>query len=136
MKTSALQLGNGIVAMIFLACISMPCAATPTLEQRVQALEEQVRELNRRLDQPEAPPVETTKPSVPQAPALSSPPSWQSAANWKKMRAGMNQDQVLSLLGEPEKRSGGRYRQRWDYADGRGWIEFDSGGEVNEWQAP
>ena len=57
-------------------------------------------------------------------------------SHWKKMRAGMNQDQVLALLGEPEKRSGNRYQQRWEYADGAGWISFDSNAEVNEWQAP
>jgi hypothetical protein len=132
------------LAVVLLSSVSAGAMADDAaLEQRVQTLEQQVRELNRRFNQQELP-AAADPGMVPAAsnaaasavPIDSGPPGWQSAGNWKKMRAGMNQDQVLDLLGEPERRSGGKYRLRWEYANGGSWVEFDSGAEVNEWQAP
>lgn len=116
--------------------------AQATLEQRVQALERQVLELNQRLEQAEKHPAANKAPAytVPiervNAPAVAMTPGWQSAANWKKLRRGMSQIQVTQLLGEPPKRSGDRDAERWHYPDDSAWVEFDQVTEVSGWKAP
>lgn len=116
--------------------------AQATLEERVQALEKQVLQLNQRLEHAEQRPSAAKAPAytVPiervNAPAVAMTPGWQSAANWKKLRRGMSQIQVTQLLGEPSKRSGDRDTERWHYPDDSAWVEFDQVGEVSGWQAP
>jgi hypothetical protein len=121
------------------------CAAEgqPYLEERVQTLEKQVRELSERLNQLEQRPAAAEpKPAyaVPleeaNAPKAEKPPGWQSADAWNKLRRGMTQIQVTQLLGNPVKRSGDRYTERWHYPDDSAWVEFDQVGDVSRWQAP
>jgi hypothetical protein len=113
----------------------------PYLEERVRTLEQQVRELSERLNQLEQRPA-APKPAyaVPleeaAAPAVPAAPGWQTAAAWKKLRRGMSQIQVTQLLGNPVKRSGDRYTERWHYPDDSAWVEFDQVGDVSRWQSP
>ncbi|MGH8454165.1 MAG: hypothetical protein ACRES4_03440 [Nevskiales bacterium] len=114
----------------------------PYLEERVEALEKQVRELNERLKQMEQRPTSAPKPAyaVPldevNAPVKALVPGWQTGEGWKKLRLGMNQIQVTQLLGNPARRSGDRYTERWHYPDDSAWVEFDQAGEISGWQSP
>lgn len=132
---------------ILMALLVGSCAARaesgPYLEDRVKALEGEVRDLRERLSQ-----IEQRPAAAPKAPAYATPledsrapaaptaPGWQTAAGWKKLRRGMSQIQVTQLLGEPVKRSGDRYAERWHYPDEKAWVEFDQVGELGAWQAP
>jgi len=128
--------------LILLLCSQAWAADSSTLEDRVQALEKQVRELNQRIEQLEDRPLAARPPAyaVPlekaNTPAAATPPGWQSSANWKKLRRGMSQIQVTQLLGEPSKRGGDRYAERWLYPDDSAWVEFDQVGEVSGWRMP
>lgn len=115
--------------------------AQPYLEERVQTLEKQLRELNQRVEQMEQRPATAKVPAytVPLEQANTSTvivtPGWQSAASWKKLRRGMSQIQVTQLLGEPARRSGDRYAERWQYPNDSAWVEFDQVSEVSGWRS-
>jgi outer membrane murein-binding lipoprotein Lpp len=134
-----------LVSLCLLAGAASAAESQPYLEQRVQTLEQQVRELGDRLRQLEqrpaaAAPQERPAYAVPLEEANAPPapvvPGWKTGAGWKKLRQGMNQIQVTQLLGNPAKRSGDRYTERWQYPDDSAWVEFDQVGEVTRWQSP
>jgi hypothetical protein len=125
--------------------LAVAAEAAPFLEQRVQALEQQVQALTERLSQLEQQPAAAAPAARPayevpleeaNAPKTPAVPGWQSSANWDKLRRGMSQVQVTQLLGNPAKRSGDRYTERWHYADDAAWVDFDQVGDVSRWQAP
>jgi hypothetical protein len=132
-----------LTATVLLLCAGAAGAQEQAdLDQRVQALEQQVRELTERLQRLEQSPAAAPRPAyaVPleetAAPAVPAAPGWQTAAAWKKLRRGMSQIQVTQLLGNPVKRSGDRYTERWHYPDDSAWVEFDQVGDVSRWQMP
>ncbi len=137
-----LLFGATAVLVCLFAVSAAAAESQPYLEERVQTLEKQVRELSERLNQMEQRPASAPKPAyaVPldeaNAPAKTIVPGWQSGEGWKKLRRGMNQIQVTQLLGNPAKRSGDRYAERWHYPDDSAWVEFDQVGEVGSWKAP
>lgn len=139
MKTLLMKLLCASLAL----CSGFAAAAEPQpfLEQRVQALEQQVQALTERLSQLEQQPA-ATRPAyeVPlgeaNAPSAPAAPGWQSSDNWEKLRRGMSQIQITQLLGNPVKRSGDRYTERWHYPDDSAWVDFDQVGDVSRWQAP
>jgi hypothetical protein len=86
----------------------MPLAASAAdegrvnfLEQEVRRLQQQVMAMSRRIDQLERPALPTpgAQPRA-QAPAPSSG-AWIDAGKWKKLRTGMSELEVVSLLGAP-----------------------------------
>jgi hypothetical protein len=133
---------TGAILLCLFAAGVGAAESQPFLEQRVQTLEQQVRELSERLKQMEQRPATAPKPAyaVPldeaNAPAKTLVPGWQSGEGWKKLRRGMNQIQVTQLLGNPAKRSGDRYAERWQYPDESAWVDFDQVGEVSGWKTP
>ena len=90
-------------------CFCLPMAATaqdprvPFLEQEVRELQRQVRTLSRQMDEirnrPERPVPRSANSSSP-APAPD-PGQWLDAAKWKQLRIGMNELEVIGLLGPP-----------------------------------
>jgi hypothetical protein len=72
------------------------------LEQEVRRLQQQVTAMSRRIDQLERP--VATAPGAP-APANPAPApnsdAWIDAGKWKKLRPGMRELEVISLLGPP-----------------------------------
>jgi hypothetical protein len=135
-------LTTGLVLLGLFSNAAIAAESQPYLEERVQTLEKQVRELSERLNRMEQRPAAAPKPAyeVPldeaNAPARAIVPGWQTGEGWKKLRRGMNQIQVTQLLGNPPKRSGDRYAERWQYPDDSAWVEFDQVGEVSGWKAP
>jgi|SRR5688572_14489030 len=131
-----------VIGLLLISCAAR-AESGPYLEDRVRALEEEVRALRERLSQIEQRPAAAPRPPAyatpledPRAPSTPAVSGWQTAEGWKKLRRGMNQIQVTQLLGEPLKRSGDRYAERWHYPDDKAWVEFDRVGELDAWQAP
>ncbi len=136
---------RSVFVLLLLPALASAAEAQPYLEQRVQVLEQQVRDLSERIVQLEQRPAAAQAPEKPAydvplqealSPAKEIVPGWQSAEAWNKLRRGMNQIQVTQILGNPAKRSGDRYSERWHYADDSAWVDFDQLGDVTRWQAP
>lgn len=74
------------------------------LEQDMRNLERQVQELQRQvsdLQQRSRPGLETRAPAPSAAAAANTSGQWLEAANWKRIRPGMAELEVISLLGPP-----------------------------------
>lgn len=73
------------------------------LEQDVRALQRDVQVLSRQIDQLR---LQTTRPGAEGRPAPPPPPltdssGWLDAAKWKKLRPGMSELDVITILGAP-----------------------------------
>jgi hypothetical protein len=66
------------------------------LQRQVLALSRQVDELRTRPDRPRGRPLAPAK-----AASAADPARWTDAANWKQLRAGMSELEVINLLGPP-----------------------------------
>lgn len=61
---------------------------------------------------------------------------WKDKSLWRRqLKKGMNQDQVLSVLGEPGKVTTNQYFTHWDYGDYSlgGTVKFNANGIVDGW---
>ena len=93
--------------------VALLAAATPSLaaddfkvmklEQDVRNLERQVQDLQRQLADLRQRTRTSAEPRTSAAPEAMTPPNdrWLDAGNWKKIRPGMNEMEVISLLGPP-----------------------------------
>ncbi|HYA46038.1 MAG TPA: DUF3138 family protein [Burkholderiales bacterium] len=127
------------------------------LRRQVNALEQQVRELNARMDQfegsasaavPQAAPAGTPRSAPAAAPA---PPAASAAApgyvspeallkqRWSSLKPAMTNDRVTELLGEPTTRFKLDGRNVWYYyypGQGGGSVFFTDEGKVSSSQSP
>jgi hypothetical protein len=106
---------RGICVGLLLA-ICLPCMAADDfkvieLEQDVLELERRVEDLSRQLAQLQSrspSPGTTRQPlaraACPEAPACS--PRWLNAANWRRVRTGMSEFEVIDMLGPPSSLRG------------------------------
>jgi hypothetical protein len=97
---------RGIPALI-VALLGLPVAATAD-DLRVNQLEAEVRELKRNVLtlQRQIDELQRVRPDRPAARDVESPPApssttWIDAAKWQKLRTGMSELEVLTLLGPP-----------------------------------
>lgn len=61
---------------------------------------------------------------------------WQNKMNWRKLRVGMSQVQVRSILGEPTKVIQG-VKTLWYYPNiYGGFVSFDQDGKIVGWNEP
>lgn len=67
------------------------------LKQRVQELSRQVEDLQEQLTRANAQPGKTTRPAA----ATSASTTWLDAGNWNRVRSGMSELEVISILGVP-----------------------------------
>jgi hypothetical protein len=96
-----------VTRICFLILCVLPLAASaqdsrvPFLEQEVRRLNQQVLALSRRLDQLERPSASmpAAVPRTDAAPSASN--DWVDADKWRRVRAGMSELEVVSLLGRP-----------------------------------
>jgi len=106
---------------------SLSKAATASLLRRIELLERANTDLERRVRELEA--VIKSEPS--QGRPIQASTRWRDLANWRRLRLGMNMDEVRALLGEPERVDAGPITWwRWhnghvNFMDGkvRGWSE-------------
>lgn len=98
-----------ILAILLISVWMMPVIAADDfkvikLEQDVRNLERQVRELQRQLADVQQRSRGTPEPrpdATSAVPSASSTGQWLDAANWKRVRPGMGELEVISLLGPP-----------------------------------
>jgi len=98
-----------LLAALLLAAWLSPVVAADDfkvmkLEQDVRNLERQVQDLQRQLadlQQRNRPGLDTRVPAPSAAPAANASGQWLDAANWKRIRPGMAELEVISLLGPP-----------------------------------
>ncbi|MBW2031448.1 MAG: hypothetical protein JRJ03_15020 [Deltaproteobacteria bacterium] len=89
------------------------------LEQRVKLLEDLLEECNRSREE-----------------AIGAALGWQSKKNWRKLRVGMGESQVKSILGEPSKIIRGAITL-WYYPNiYGGYVSFDKEGRLAGWNEP
>jgi len=97
-----------------------------SLERRAADLEQRVRELETLVK------VEPSRDRP-----VSASANWRDLANWRRLRRGMNMDQVRALLGEPERVDAISIRTTWtwgrypEYAE----VHFDEG-KLAGWSEP
>jgi hypothetical protein len=97
-----------ILSAMLLTCLPViqPLAAAPIdefrltdIEQKIRTLESTVREQARQITELQR------QPGLPQAtlntPVIDSAPRWLTSANWTRIKPGMNELQVIELLGPP-----------------------------------
>lgn len=61
---------------------------------------------------------------------------WQDLRNWRKLKTGMTTEEVLAILGTPQKTVDG-IKTLWYYPDiYRGYVSFDDEGLLTGWHEP
>jgi hypothetical protein len=105
-----------------------------------QSLEERVRELERRVEQLEKQQSERQQPAT-RAPRTATPGAadrWRYIANWRSLWRGMTEDDVRSVLGEPQKIDAGPVITIWhyDYPRGGSVRLSSSDHRVEGWREP
>jgi hypothetical protein len=100
----------GLLWTICLPCVAADDFKVIELEQDVLELERRVEELSRQVAQLQQRTAKAaTRPVAPvESPAATAgSPSWLSAANWARVRAGMSEFEVIDVLGPPSSVRGG-----------------------------
>lgn len=90
-----------------------------------QSLEERLRELERRVEQLERKEAERqqTPSGAPRKTSRTAAEPWRQIANWRSLKLGMTDNDVRSILGDPDKVEVGSLVTLWYY-------EYPKGGRV------
>lgn len=121
-----------------LALVLISAAAAPTIaddrsrDQDVEALRLEVRELRERVERlegrmSEGVPVNRAKKVEPV------PGGWRVASNWQLLFDGMEERDVLDILGDPQRRKTVKRFQFWIYGDGEVRLYMR---RVSSWRPP
>ena len=128
-------LGGILIAVLVTYVIPWPAYAEDAemqeLRSRIESLEREVASIHQTLAkmQHAAPQLSTSQPSA------TGELKWQDKQNWRKLRAGMSNERVIAILGEPDGvvRSGGL--EIWRYGDAKGYVRF-SQERLYGWEEP
>jgi hypothetical protein len=95
-----------LIRALVLLCLPLVASATDEgrfsyLEQEVRNLQRQVMALTRRLDDVSTRPERLAAPGAAAVTAPTSSTTWLDAGKWQRLRAGMSELEVVSLLGPP-----------------------------------
>jgi hypothetical protein len=96
-------------------------AAEPASDrQLIESLQQEVRELRKRVERLEAErerpaPAPVAQPAPPSEPV---PGGWRTASNWGLLQKGQTDEEVAGILGEPDNRRSVRKFELWEYGDG------------------
>jgi|SRR5690625_942453 len=103
------------------------------LEHRVAQLEQMVSQLQQRIAELETKVQGRQDSGLP----VVAKGNWREKSNWRRLRKGMTMEQVVELLGEPEKVDAGSIITfwYWGYPSG-GRVQFDSANRLNGWSEP
>jgi nitrogen fixation-related uncharacterized protein len=103
--------------VVFVAIIALfwGIASAQLLEDRVRELERRVEQLEKQQSDRQQPPSGAPRKATPAA-----PDGWRSMANWRTLKRGMTENEVRSVLGEPQKIDVGPLLTVWYYDYPRG----------------
>lgn len=119
------------ISLITALCALPAWAADPAQQQierlqaEISALEARVQKLEQRWDE-----------GVPVNPAIKiepEPGGWRNAKNWKLLDDGMQYDEVLRILGEPDRTKSIKKFEHWIYGDGRVRLYLN---RLKSWEKP
>ena len=129
MKRSAFSL-----CALLLSVAPMVQADDAVLKQQIEALQQRVSDLEKRLDALETPQI---KQAIKEAVGPESPGDSKVASNWDFLKIGYGYDKVRELLGEPMNVKGGAM-EFWFYSDrdmDGPYVKFLFN-KVNGWKGP
>lgn len=118
-----------LAASFFPAIAAGQDTTAASLLRRIEVLERANADLERRVRELES----LMKSEPPQGQSIRTSTRWRDLANWRRLRLGMNMNEVRALLGEPKRVDAGLITfWRWpdgdvQFMDGtvRGWSEPD-----------
>ena len=135
MSLSTPRLRQPIAALLLLPLTGIPAAHAAdagTTEAQIEALRQQVMELQSRVERLEG----QYDQGVPVNPALKVQPvpgGWHKTANWKLLANGMTADRVVEILGAADNERSVSKFELWDYGDGK--VRFYLG-RLKSWDIP
>lgn len=114
------------IALSFLLVVAGEVFAQSSVDSRVQRLEETIQILERRVASLET---QLREQSSASSVAIDK-------VNWRKLKHGMSERDVESLLGSPSKVDANQVFFTWYYGD-RGYVRFDTTSrKVDGWREP
>jgi len=121
------------IIFIFLVISPVTYGADTTRDNEINMLRQKVVELENRIKEMEA----TLAKYQEKDKALDeSGDGWENLKNWRRLKTGMNTDEVLVILGTPIKTIDG-VKTLWYYPDRyRGYVSFDDKGRLTGWHEP
>lgn len=114
-----------ICALGFVSTLAAQTTETDALLQRIDALEARVQKLEQRWEK--GLPVNRALKIEPE------PGGWRNADNWKLLGRGMPYDDVLRILGEPDRTKRVQKFDYWHYGDGKVRLYLN---RLKSWQIP
>lgn len=106
---------------------SSEVSAQPTVEARLEKIEQTIRVLERRIEAQEE--QQRQRNALPTVAA--------DKVNWRKLQQGMPMSEVENLLGSPERIDASSVFTHWHYGGGRGRVTFDGKSRiVSAWNEP
>jgi len=122
-------------AAIFIILLVSPVSygSDTAQDQEIAMLRQKVSELENRLKEMESTLAKYQEKE--KAPGESGN-GWENLKNWRRLKAGMNTEEVLAILGTPIKTIDG-VKTLWYYPDiYRGYVSFDDKGRLTGWHEP
>ena len=122
-------------AIIFIILVVSPVSyGSDTLQDsEITMLRQKIVELENRIKEMEA---TLVKYQEKQKVLDESGDGWENLKNWRRLKTGMNTEEVLAILGTPIKTIDG-VKTLWYYPDRyRGYVSFDDKGRLTGWHEP
>ncbi len=124
---------SAAMIFIFLAMGPFTYGADTARDNEITMLRQKVFELENRIKEMEA---ALSKYQVKEKALDESGDGWENVKNWRRLKTGMNTDEVLAILGTPIKTIDG-VKTLWYYPDRyRGYVSFDDKGMLTGWHEP
>ena len=122
-----------VIAFISLSEVAAQQSTIQELQRRVLELEQVVSQLQQRVVELEA----NVQGQQDSTPMTVSGGNWREITNWRGLRKGMTMQQVVGLLGEPERVQTMTTMTFWYWGyPGGGRVSFDSGNRLQGWTEP
>ena len=123
-----------IILFLFIFYPDMKSSAAEAAQNdEISKLHQKITELETRIKEMET---ELARYEGQGKPPDQSGDGWQNKKNWRKLKTGMNTEEVLSILGEPIKTING-VKTLWYYPDTyRSYVSFDDKGRLTGWHEP
>jgi hypothetical protein len=121
-----------LLMTLSVAASGIAAADTAVEDPSIEALQQQVRDLQTRVERLEA----TLREGVPVNPARTVQPlpgGWRQAANWQLLSKGLEPHEVIEILGEPQRRRSGNKFEYWEYGDGLARLYLR---RLKSWEVP